>query len=163
VSGPEPKGTLVQREQGESCQSGIDSPATRRDVEHLGAQLRRQGETLERLLVLLEDEGGRPGGPEPPPEMLSENQAVERLRGMSKTTARHWLRREGLSSEVVPSGEGGRQRPVRLVYWPDVVERIRQRDSTDSVPGPTRRRKPQGSILGVVPGRLDTADTGRKR
>lgn len=91
-----------------------------------------------------------------PVEVMSENNAVERLRGMGKAASRRWLRREGLSVETVPAGEGGRKRPVRMVYWPDVVERLRRRDKPGPPP-PTKRRTPRKkTVLGVVPGRLGT-------
>lgn len=90
----------------------------------------------------------------PGSDIVSENQAVERL-PWNKTSSRCWLRREGLSVETVPAGEGGRMRAVRTVFWPDVVERLRRRD--EPAPAPAKRRTPakKKTVLGVVPGRLD--------
>lgn len=95
--------------------------------------------------------------------ILSENAAVERLKGMGKAAARRWLRREGLSAETAPAGDGGRKRPARLVIWSDVEDRLRQpAPAAKPTTGPKRQRQPS-TIFGVVPGRLDGTSVSRKK
>ena len=97
------------------------------------------------------------------PDILSENQAVEKMKGMGKAAARRLLRREGLSVVTVPAGEAGRKRAVRTVYWPDVLEWLRCRGDPTHSPAPAERRKPAGTAFGVTPGRLDTSETDGKQ
>ena len=96
-------------------------------------------------------------------DIVSENQAVERLRGLSKAAARRWLRREGLSREVAPAGdEGGRKRPARLVFWPDVVACLRQPRPTPETRVRAKRQRQPTTAFGVKPGRLDNASVDGK-
>ena len=117
--------------------------------------LRALHETLQALLdgTPAPEQGG----------VVSENAAVERLRGMNKAAARRWLRREGLSREVVPEGDGGRQRAARLVIWPDVLDRLREPDPAPAAPPRPRRQRQPATTFGVVPGRLDSAAVSRMR
>ncbi len=117
------------------------------------ASLKRHEELLERILAVLDGlDRDRGGHVEPHDEVISENQAVERL-PFAKSTARRWLRRERLSVAVLTPGEC-RKREVRVVVWVDVLERLRRDEDAVAAPPPARRRTPPVTSLGV-PGRLD--------
>lgn len=163
MTGPRPFGPHLEAQGGGGSEGSgdlqpiwqaIDSLAAA--CERQAAALQRQEELLGRVLAAVEGAGNGPGGrKEPLADIVGENQAVERLRGMGKGSARRWLRRERLSV-VIPTPGEGRKRDVRLVIWGDVLERLRRQDDPVPVPTPERRRRPGTTSLGV-PGRLDAS------